>query len=169
MWAQIRELAIAVTDHPYWASLPREEVVSARMTLKKKARPADEPTEAEGVDAVRRPDPLLPLPPSLDQLQVIRRWLELTLTRVDERITALRAEEDEKARRLPLPAAPDWWVEYGNGARRMPELAHTGVCETTSRGKPSTAQAVRELLLSGRGVMACPQCRPDSELGLLDT
>ncbi|MFF0549665.1 hypothetical protein ACFYUL_11955 [Streptomyces sp. NPDC004311] len=41
MWAEIRELAISVADHPHWATVAREEVVSARMELKKQARPED--------------------------------------------------------------------------------------------------------------------------------
>ncbi|MFE6085992.1 hypothetical protein [Streptomyces virginiae] len=47
MWAEIRELAISVVDHPHWATLAREEIVSARMALKKQARPADDPVESE--------------------------------------------------------------------------------------------------------------------------
>ncbi|MER5809916.1 DUF6233 domain-containing protein [Streptomyces sp. NPDC002033] len=49
-----------------------------------------------------------------------------------------------------------------------PPSAHTGLCPMTSRGRPSTAQSVRELLLTAPDVLACPLCRPDSELGLLD-
>nr|WP_276615837.1 DUF6233 domain-containing protein [Streptomyces sp. A0592] len=55
------------------------------------------------------------------------------------------------------------------GVRRTPERVHTGDCPMGSRGRPVTAQNVRELLLTASGVMACPLCRPDSELGLLDT
>ncbi|MFD9531308.1 DUF6233 domain-containing protein [Streptomyces goshikiensis] len=50
-----------------------------------------------------------------------------------------------------------------------PERAHTGDCPMTSRGRPATAQSVREIQLTMPGVLACPLCRPDSELGLLDT
>ncbi|MGW9068569.1 DUF6233 domain-containing protein [Streptomyces yangpuensis] len=114
------------------------------------------------------PDPLLPLPPALEQLLVIRRWLELTLARVDERIAAVRAADAEKARRRPLPEPPQWWIEYGIGVRRTPERVHTGDCPMSSRGRPATAQSVREILLTVPDVVACPLCRPDSELGLLD-
>ncbi|MDJ0386183.1 hypothetical protein [Streptomyces sp. G-G2] len=38
MWKEIRELSIAVVDHPHWATVSREEVVAARMDLKKRAR-----------------------------------------------------------------------------------------------------------------------------------
>ncbi|MFD8024534.1 hypothetical protein ACFV6G_29470 [Streptomyces lavendulae] len=41
MWAGIREFSIAVVDHPYWATVPRDAVVNARMQLKKQVRPAE--------------------------------------------------------------------------------------------------------------------------------
>lgn len=41
---ELRELAIAVVDHPYWATVPAEKRVAARMDLKKRTRPTDEPT-----------------------------------------------------------------------------------------------------------------------------
>ncbi|MEW2373410.1 DUF6233 domain-containing protein [Streptomyces sp. NPDC006656] len=110
----------------------------------------------------------MPLPPTLGQLLLIRRWLELLLARVDERIAAVRAIEEEKGRRKPLPEPPQWWVEYGIGARRMPERAHTSPCRMTSRGRPSTAEGVRDLLLTAPTVLACELCRPESKLGLLD-
>ncbi|MFD9270995.1 hypothetical protein ACFWB1_26945 [Streptomyces goshikiensis] len=47
MRAEIRELSIAVVDHPHWASVPRETVVSARMQLKKQTRPAPASKVAE--------------------------------------------------------------------------------------------------------------------------
>ncbi|WP_331732752.1 hypothetical protein OG592_42345 (plasmid) [Streptomyces avidinii] len=61
-----------------------------------------------------------PLPPALDQLLVIRRWLELTLARVDERITVIRAADAANARRRPPQEPPQWWIEYGFGVRRGP-------------------------------------------------
>ncbi|MET9323644.1 DUF6233 domain-containing protein [Streptomyces sp. NPDC003038] len=115
------------------------------------------------------PEPLLPLPPAWDQLLVIRRWLELTLARVDERITAVRAAEEEQARRRPLPQLPSWWIEYGIGAVRKPDRVHTGACRVTSRGRAATRESVLEVLRTVPSVIACPLCRPDSELGLLDS
>ncbi|MER7826996.1 DUF6233 domain-containing protein [Streptomyces sp. NPDC096097] len=114
-------------------------------------------------------EPLLPLPPALDQLLVIRRWLELTLARVDEKISVVRATEQERARRRPLPEPPAWWIEYGIGATRRPERVHNGACTITSRGKAATREAVLEVLRTMPSVIACPLCRPDSELGLLDS
>ncbi|OKI37344.1 MULTISPECIES: DUF6233 domain-containing protein [Streptomyces] len=114
-------------------------------------------------------DPLLPLPPALDQLLAIRRWLELTLARVDERIDAVRAVEEERARRRPLPEPPRWWLEYGIGVSRLPARVHTGECRITNRGKPATPESVLQVLRTVPSAIACPLCRPDSELGLLDS
>lgn len=69
-------------------------------------------------------DPLLPLLPELDQLLLIRRWLQLVLARVDERITAVRTVEAEKARRQPPQEPPQWWIEYGIGARTVARSGH---------------------------------------------
>ncbi|MFD5932480.1 DUF6233 domain-containing protein [Streptomyces sp. NPDC060333] len=114
-------------------------------------------------------DPLLPLPPALDQLLVIRRWLELTLARVDERITAVQAADERRAHRLPPPEPPQWWIEYGIGVARRPDRVHTGACKVTSRGRVATRQMILEVLRTVPTVIACPLCRPDSELGLLDS
>ncbi|MFJ9344758.1 DUF6233 domain-containing protein [Streptomyces sp. NPDC101733] len=114
-------------------------------------------------------DPLLPLPPALDQLLVIRRWLELTLARVDERIEVVRAVEEERDRRRPLPEPPRWWIEYGIGVTSRPDRVHTGECRITNRGKPATREAAMEVLRTVPSVIACPLCRPDSELGLLES
>ncbi|MFF4583746.1 hypothetical protein ACFY15_36160 [Streptomyces sp. NPDC001373] len=88
-------------------------------------------------------DPLLPLPlplpTELDQLLLIRRWLELVLARVDEKITAVRGVEAEKARRRPSAEPPQWWIEYGIGARRTPERAHTGLCPMPGRGRTASS------------------------------
>ncbi len=43
MWAEIRELSVAVVDHSHWATVTR---VGARMELKRQARPADDAAEA---------------------------------------------------------------------------------------------------------------------------
>ncbi|MET9324981.1 DUF6233 domain-containing protein [Streptomyces sp. NPDC003038] len=116
----------------------------------------------------RRDGTALPLPSALDQPLLIRRWLELTLlARVDEKISAVRAADEERARRRP-PEPPRWWIEYGIGVSRRPDRIHTGACPITSRGRAATRESVLEVLRTVPSVIACPLCRPDSELGLLD-
>ncbi|WP_331732463.1 hypothetical protein OG592_41785 (plasmid) [Streptomyces avidinii] len=41
MRAELRELATVVVDHPHWAIVPREDLVNARMQLKKQTRPVE--------------------------------------------------------------------------------------------------------------------------------
>ncbi|GAA1554214.1 DUF6233 domain-containing protein [Streptomyces globosus] len=114
-------------------------------------------------------EPLLPLPPALDQLLVIRRWLELTLAHIDEKIDVVRAADEERTRRWPPPEPPHWWIEYGIGATRRPERVHTGACRVTSRGRAATRESILEVLRTVPSVITCPLCRPHSELGLLDS
>lgn len=87
-------------------------------------------------------DPFLPLPPALDQLLVIRRWLELTLARVDERITAVQAADERRAHRLPPPEPPQRWIEYDIGVARRPDRVHTGACKVTSRSRGTVKRSV---------------------------
>ncbi len=47
MCAEIRELSIAVVDHPHWASVLRDIVVNAGMQLKKQTRPIEAGDVAE--------------------------------------------------------------------------------------------------------------------------
>ncbi|OEJ22467.1 hypothetical protein [Streptomyces subrutilus] len=47
MWREIRELSIAVVDHPYWSTLQKEDVVAARMELKNQTRPTVVPASPE--------------------------------------------------------------------------------------------------------------------------
>ncbi|MFE2326027.1 hypothetical protein ACFXD5_19215 [Streptomyces sp. NPDC059385] len=73
-----------------------------------------------------------------------RRWLELTMARMDERITVVRAADAEKARRRFAPEPPQWRIEYGIGVRRALEWVHAGDCPMSSRGRPATAQSVAQ-------------------------
>ncbi|MFI5987680.1 DUF6233 domain-containing protein [Streptomyces sp. NPDC051555] len=168
MWKEIRELSIAVVDPPpLGIGAPRRGRAGA-YGLEEERPTRLRAAGRGGVAAVPGPEPLLPLPPELDQLELIRRWLALTLARVDEKITAVRAEEAEKASRRPLPEPPRWWIEYSIGARRTPERVHTSDCTMTGRGRPTTAESARDILLTVPDARACYLCRPDSALGLLD-
>ncbi|MFD3719883.1 hypothetical protein [Streptomyces sp. NPDC058674] len=41
MWAQIRELSIAVVGHPHWKSVPLDALIESRRQLKRQAHPVD--------------------------------------------------------------------------------------------------------------------------------
>ncbi|MGW4689684.1 DUF6233 domain-containing protein [Streptomyces sp. NPDC004244] len=108
------------------------------------------------------------MPPRLDQLLVVRRWLELTLDRVEARIEAVREQETVLAQRRPLPELAAWWLEYGRGIQQAPTRVHTRACPRGSRSRSATREEAVETLRSVPTVIACPLCRPESGLGLFD-
>ncbi|WP_240801814.1 DUF6233 domain-containing protein [Streptomyces sp. A1136] len=58
-------------------------------------------------------------------------------------------------------------VEREIGTGRPPSRLHVGTCrDTGKRCAPATADQIRDLL--ARGIPACPQCRPDTALGVLE-
>ncbi|MFC6518177.1 DUF6233 domain-containing protein [Streptomyces goshikiensis] len=66
--------------------------------------------------------------------------------------------------RRPSPA---WLVERGISVGRLPARVHAGDCwDTRSRCAPADADQIRALL--AQGIPACPHCRPDTALGVLE-
>jgi hypothetical protein len=99
------------------------------------------------------------------------RFLERVQVRDLERTRKWIADEErrEAERQRGLAArqpAPDWLLERGL-SRRNAVYVHVGGCwNAGSRSKGvERDQAVRAL---AEGVDACPQCRPDTALGILD-
>ncbi|WP_392893097.1 hypothetical protein [Streptomyces sp. LN699] len=90
-----------------------------------------------------------------------------TLARVDERITAVRAADAQRAHRLPPPEPPRWCT--ASAPADGPTASTPGACKVTSRGRAATRDTVLEVLRTVPSAIACPLCRPDSELGLLDS
>lgn len=92
----------------------------------------------------------------LTDLERTRRWIAAEERRQQERQRAIDAR----------PPAPDWLIEHGLNGRNS-VYVHVGDCPTAGkRSKGATRdQALRALT---DGVDACPQCRPDTELGVLD-
>ncbi|MEU0691572.1 DUF6233 domain-containing protein [Streptomyces uncialis] len=92
----------------------------------------------------------------LGDLERTRRWI------ADE-----ERREAERARGVAArPPTPDWVVEGGIGAG-PPVYVHIGGCHMAGPRSRGVArdQAVRALV---DGVEACPHCRPDSALGVLN-
>ncbi|WP_331738745.1 DUF6233 domain-containing protein [Streptomyces sp. NBC_01276] len=60
-----------------------------------------------------------------------------------------------------------WLTEYKIGARRPAARVHVGSCrDTRTRCKAATADLARCAL--SEGVEACPACRPDTAMGVLE-
>ncbi|GGM23336.1 hypothetical protein GCM10010129_79660 [Streptomyces fumigatiscleroticus] len=91
------------------------------------------------------------------QLAQVRRW------KAAEERRAVERERGTAAR----PAAPEWTVERSPGGQAPAVYVHAGGCHMAgkrAKGVPREA-AVRAL---AEGVQACPHCRPDTELGVLE-
>jgi hypothetical protein len=108
----------------------------------------------------------------LDMLRFARRVVEHQAARqlalMDRWIADEERREAERQRRLgSRQAAPEWLLERGlNG--RSAVYVHVGGC-TTAGGRARAVgrdQAVRAL--TEGGVAACPLCRPDTVLGILE-
>ncbi|MGW7525255.1 DUF6233 domain-containing protein [Streptomyces sp. NPDC054783] len=108
----------------------------------------------------------------LDMLRFARRVVEHQAARqlalMDRWIADEERREAERQHRLAArQAAPDWLIERGlNG--RTAVYVHVGGC-TSAGGRAKGVgrdQAVRAL--TEGGVAACPLCRPDTTLGILE-
>ncbi|GAA2200516.1 DUF6233 domain-containing protein [Streptomyces bangladeshensis] len=108
----------------------------------------------------------------LDMLRFARRVVEHQAARqlalMDRWIADEERREAERQRRLAARRnAPEWAVEHGlNG--RTAVYVHVGGC-TGAGGRAKGVgreQAVRAL--TEAGVPACPLCRPDTALGILE-
>jgi hypothetical protein len=81
----------------------------------------------------------------------------------EERREAERRQGEERR-----PSAPEWLLQYGLNRRNV-DAVHTGDCwaaRKSGRCRPVTREQAIEALR--QQVPACPHCRPDSALGILD-
>lgn len=85
-----------------------------------------------------------------------RRWIEDAESREAERIRG------EQAR----PPSPDWLIEQGLDGR-APVYVHVGGCHMAGKRSRGVTQDQARRALYER-VDACPHCRPDTDLGILD-
>jgi hypothetical protein len=111
-------------------------------------------------------DPL-PLTPRLDLLRFLERVQLGDLERTRRWIADEERRQAEKAEgKRRRPPTPDWLLEQGiNG--RTPVYVHVGDCwSAKKRSRPITQDEARRALADG--VAPCPQCRPDTPLGVLE-
>ncbi|MFI1677031.1 DUF6233 domain-containing protein [Streptomyces sp. NPDC020607] len=103
----------------------------------------------------------------LDLLRFLERVQERDLARTRTWIADEERREAERTRgEQARPPAPDWLIEGGAG--RPPIYVHTGDCHMAGKHtRSATAEQARHALTAGR-VAACPHCRPDTPLGVLD-
>ncbi|MFG2656078.1 DUF6233 domain-containing protein [Streptomyces sp. NPDC048425] len=103
----------------------------------------------------------------LDMLRFARRIAVQQVEQIDRWIAAEeRRETGQAGEAASRPPGPDWLIEMGLGGRD-PVYVHIGGCHMAgkrSRGvdRDQALRAVTE------GIDACPHCRPDTELRVLD-
>jgi hypothetical protein len=109
-----------------------------------------------------------PVPTRLAQLRFLERVQLRDLERTRRWIAEEERREQERQRGLEArPPAPDWLIEQSLSRDVPPVYVHVGGCHMAgkrSKGVPRE-DALRALTV---GITACPHCRPDTELGVLD-
>ncbi|MCX4784622.1 DUF6233 domain-containing protein [Streptomyces sp. NBC_01264] len=102
----------------------------------------------------------------LARYRAVESWLDWQISQVREVIGRLESEEAATAARRPALPVPDWKLEiHRTGYGPQPFRVHAGSCPD-GQGKPVERAEVLRLL--GEGVEACPFCRPDAALGVLE-
>lgn len=103
----------------------------------------------------------------IDVLRFLERVQERDLARTRTWIAAEEQREAERLRGLAArPPAPDWLIEQGLDGR-APVYVHVGGCHMAGkRSRGVTQEQARQALYEQ--VDACPHCRPDTELGVLE-
>lgn len=105
------------------------------------------------------------LPPDLLRLRTLETWTALQLDRIREAIREAEIVEaaERRLRDAVPPPVPDWEAEVS----AMGSTVHVGGCALHGgRVKAVGIDQARRLLVEG--AEACPACRPDTALGLLD-
>ncbi|MEU5772757.1 DUF6233 domain-containing protein [Streptomyces venezuelae] len=109
-----------------------------------------------------------PAPSRLEKLRIVEGFLRHQLGQVEKWIAEEQQRQAEQRRgEQARPPVPDWILEVGIGADKLPVAVHVGGCHMSgkrTRGIPRD-QAVRALT---EGVGACSHCRPDTALGVLE-
>ncbi|MGR4883977.1 DUF6233 domain-containing protein [Streptomyces sp. LARHCF249] len=106
-------------------------------------------------------------PPDLARLEVVERQLHALL--IEVRTLIAEARRDQRLAETPHRPVHkvEWRIQYGIGAVRRPVMVHAGDCSMgTARSRPATREQATEALT--QGVEACPICRADSGLGMLE-
>lgn len=98
------------------------------------------------------------LPPDLERLRTLERYLELQLAAVQE---AIRQQQEQPAEKPARPAR--WWLAEYEGGELI--QVHRGTCNVTGERTKRIGEdaARRGITQSG----ACQFCRPDTELGIV--
>ncbi|WP_338704291.1 DUF6233 domain-containing protein (plasmid) [Streptomyces sp. Q6] len=106
-------------------------------------------------------------PTRLDLLRFLERVQEGDLARTRRWIAAEEQRQAERARGAAArPPEPDWLIEQGLTGRRA-VYVHVGGCHMAGKRSAAASRGQARQALAA-GVDACPHCRPDTALGVLE-
>ncbi|MEU0006540.1 DUF6233 domain-containing protein [Streptomyces sp. NPDC006314] len=108
----------------------------------------------------------------LDMLRFARRVVERQAARqlalMDRWIADEERRETERQRRLAVRQnVPDWLVERGLDGRNA-VYVHVGGCSSAGGRSKGVGREQAVRALTEAGVAACPLCRPDTVLGIIE-
>ncbi|GGW76606.1 hypothetical protein GCM10010503_63090 [Streptomyces lucensis JCM 4490] len=108
----------------------------------------------------------------LDMLRFARRVVEgqteRQLALIDRWIADEERREAGRQHRLAVRrTAPEWLIEHGlNGRSAL--YVHVGGCSSAGGRSKGVGRSQAVRALTEEGVAACPLCRPDTVLGILE-
>ncbi|GAA2497765.1 DUF6233 domain-containing protein [Streptomyces gobitricini] len=112
-------------------------------------------------------DPLpSPYPPDDERLAAIEAYLTVQIMHVRQQ-RAAKARQREIQQRTAPPTPPPYRVQRSLDAGRTPVKVHIGNCELAGRRATGASEETARRALAEQ-VEACPVCRPDTELGIID-
>ncbi|MET9909652.1 DUF6233 domain-containing protein [Streptomyces sp. NPDC006476] len=107
-------------------------------------------------------------PGRLEQLRFLERVQAADLDRTRRWIADEQRRETERQRGAEhRPPRPDWLLEAGLNRDAPAVYVHAGGCWNAGKRSRGVARDVALRALAD-GVAACPHCRPDTALGILD-
>jgi hypothetical protein len=111
-----------------------------------------------------------PRPPTrLDVLRFLERVQLGDLERTRRWIAHEEQCQAERQRGIDArPPAPDWLIERGLDGHSPPVNIHVGGCQMAGKRSKGASREQAWRALTVDGIDACPHCRPDTELGVLD-
>uniref|UniRef100_A0AAU1M5K5 DUF6233 domain-containing protein n=1 Tax=Streptomyces sp. NBC_00148 TaxID=2903626 RepID=A0AAU1M5K5_9ACTN len=106
----------------------------------------------------------------IPRLELLRFLERVQLQQLDQTRHWIHQEEQrlaEHAARHSPPPPPDWIVEQGIGVGRRIVAVHQGWCTMSGKHTSAIPQEEARRLLAEDSGLACQQCRPDTDLGVL--
>lgn len=99
--------------------------------------------------------------------RVVAQNAERELAQLDEWIDAEVRRDAARAHAAEHRPAPEWLVERGLD-KSDAIYVHVGHCWSAAQSTRTQAITRDQALQALRRIPACPHCRPDTELGVLD-